>query len=98
MTTRYRYKFFRISFFIICVFLYFTVKVGAQPLNYTFTALTGTYTPLPSPNLIICCGADNFTSAPITIPFAGGFNFGCANYTEVVVTENGWFTFDPNCW
>lgn len=81
-----------ISIFLIVV----SCQLFSQTFNYTFTAVAGTYTANSSPTDVICCGMDNVATAPITLPFT--FKFACTDYTEIVITENGWFTFDPNCW
>lgn len=98
MLTQYRCRSFSMILFVICGFIFTGPKILAQPLNYTFTALSGTYTantPLPA-DIIACCNMDAFASAPIPLPFS--FKFACTTYNQVVITENGWFTFDPNCW
>jgi hypothetical protein len=83
---------------LICFFSLFIHVIRGQ-FNYTFTATTGTYSPNTSPTVLFCCGDDNVFAGPITLGLTPNFvfKFGCTNYTEVVITDNGMFTFDPTC-
>lgn len=83
--------------YTLCFFILYG-NIFSAPINYTFTAVAGAYTANVAPTAVpgFCCGNDNITSAPIPIGF--NFQFGCDTYTDFVVTENGWMTFDVNCW
>ncbi len=72
--------------------LSFTLLLCAYTLqgqfNYTFTALTGTYTANATPTVLLNSGVDDQLSASTPI----GFNFvmGCTTYTTFVASSNGW--------
>jgi len=59
---------------------------------YTFTAVGGAIAANASPTTIHTAGTDDAISAAINIGF--NFQYGCATYTQIKVSSNGWLTFD----
>jgi hypothetical protein len=84
---------------ILFLHIFFQHQLFAQ-FNYTFTAVAGSYSPNAIPvNQIFGPGDESIFAGPITLGSSPSFifKFGCVNYTEVVITENGMFTFDGTC-
>jgi hypothetical protein len=67
-------------------------KATAQVDAYTFTASTGTYTPLVGGTPVTSVLGDDVLSG--TIPLSFAFVFDGATYTDVKVSSNGWLTFN----
>jgi|SRR6185312_11534433 len=82
------------KFYIAFLFVLSGYLVSAQPINYTFTPLAGTYTALAAPTAIseIFWGADDELSAAYPIGF--NFKFGNITYTQFELSSNGWITFN----
>ncbi len=81
--------------YLICI-LFFAGRYLPAQINYTFAALSGTYTALSSPTAIpeIYWGADDEISGLYNIGFS--FQFGCTTYTQFKVSSNGWLTFNTS--
>ena len=80
--------------FLTClVFIHAPVSGQKQAALYTLTASSVTYTHVVGNPLPIGGGGGAFTS-PITIGFT--FVFEGFNYTQVRVSEDGYFTFNPS--
>ncbi len=59
--------------------------------SYTFSAVAGAYTANATPTTIHGASIDEAYS---TIPIGFTFNYQCTNYTNVVVSSNGWLSFN----
>jgi PKD repeat protein len=71
----------------------FTLFNFAQS-NYEFTALSGTFTPLTGATVIPEIQTDEAISAPIDIGF--NFLYNSVNYNQIVVSSNGFLSFNTN--
>jgi hypothetical protein len=72
------------------IILFFSAKLNAQ-MPYTFSALSGVYTPISGGTTVHAAGADESLSSGISLPFT--FNYNCVNYTQIKISSNGWMTF-----
>lgn len=71
------------------LFLIFSKLFGQMP--YNFTALSSGYTPISGGTTIHAAGADDVLSSAVNIGFT--FNYNCVNYTQILISSNGWLTF-----
>lgn len=84
----------------VFLFLILTALMGnvgwGQASSYTFSASSGTYSPLSSGaiNTSLTATVDDGISSAITLPFA--FNFAGTNYTQCYLSSNGWISFTYN--
>ena len=67
-------------------------QVNAQAGAYSFTALSGTFTPLVGGTSVAAIQVDDLMSAAITLPFT--FTFNGVGYTAVKASSNGILTFN----
>jgi len=73
---------------LFSLFMVFTMNVKAQVANYSFSAISGTYTPLVGGTASsLTATADDALSAAITLPFS--FKYNNISYTNVKVSSNG---------
>ncbi|MGZ3901520.1 MAG: hypothetical protein ACXVDC_14430, partial [Bacteroidia bacterium] len=77
-------KKFKIMFFLG---LMLSLSLNAQVINYSFTAVGGSWTANSSPTSIHGASVDDAISAAINIGFT--FTYGCTNYTQFKATSNG---------
>lgn len=81
---------------LISCFLFLTVCIQSQTLNYSFSTATVAYAANPlGSNTIMCCGADEALAGPNPIGFT--FKYACTTYTDFTVSDNGWLTFNSSC-
>lgn len=69
------------------VFVLMFVKVTSQTINYSFSAVAGTYTANSGATQIVAPGTDIGISSSTSIGFT--FQFGCRNYTTFQASANG---------
>jgi hypothetical protein len=72
--------------FFICSF------ASKAQLNYTFSALSGTYSALSGASSLHGANVDDALSAATAIGFT--FSYGGTNYTQFKASTNGWITFN----
>lgn len=70
------------------------VSLTAQVSSYQFNAVSGTYTPLVGGVDVDIIEADDTYSSSISLPFT--FTFNGTGYTSVIVSSNGWMSFNPS--
>src|ERR1700740_1100411 len=90
----------RINKLFLCAgFLFYLNLCRSQVISYNFGTVTATYayntgTAVAAfPELPI--GIDDAITNPFTLPFT--FQYGCAPKTQIIVSSNGWLTFNAGC-
>ncbi|MBK9105729.1 MAG: proprotein convertase P-domain-containing protein [Saprospiraceae bacterium] len=68
-----------------------TESLQAQVANYSFTASSGTYTPLVAPTNVFPSGWDD--NGAVSVPLGFTFTFNSVPYTTAFVHPNGYITF-----
>lgn len=76
----------------LCIALLSVMQMNAQVSSYSFTATTGTYTPLVGGTAVTAIQVDDALSAAITLPFT--FTFNGTVYSAIKVSSNGFMTFN----
>ncbi|MCX8081706.1 MAG: hypothetical protein N3F09_10775, partial [Bacteroidia bacterium] len=76
---------------LFLLFLIIHLQRFYAQMPYTFSALSGAYTPLAGATTVHASGVDESLSAAINIGFT--FQYNCVNYTQVKISSNGWMTF-----
>lgn len=78
---------------VLLIILFFCCVFETKGISYLFSASSGAFTPNASPTTIHAAGVDDAYSAAINIGFSFPFG-GCTttNYTQVIVSSNGWMT------
>ncbi|MDQ3046460.1 MAG: hypothetical protein M3R27_02855 [Bacteroidota bacterium] len=84
-----------LSRLLICITFFISLQAKAQ-INYTFTAVAGTYTANASPTVLYGENVD-FGMSPLTnIGFT--FNFGGTNYTQFAAGPDGYISLSSAAW
>ncbi|PKP01527.1 MAG: hypothetical protein CVU11_14900 [Bacteroidetes bacterium HGW-Bacteroidetes-6] len=78
--------------FTFLLILAFTINSQAQ-LNYTFSSTSGSWAGI-SGTTIHSSGTDDAVSSAINIGFS--FPYNCQTYSQVVVSSNGWLSFNSS--
>jgi len=79
----------------LCLFYVFLFAAhNGQAQGYTFTASSGTFTPLTGATTISSIQGDDVLSASVPIGFS--FNYFGTAYTALKVSSNGFVSFDPS--
>ncbi len=76
---------------LLCATLLNSISVFGQ-INFTVTALAGTYTANAAPTVLHAAGVDDAISASTPIGFT--FQYDCVNYTNFKASSNGWLTLN----
>ena len=78
----------------LIVLLLFALNSQSQSISsYTFSALSGTFTPLTSGTTRTITGGSLDDGYYGNIPLGFVFNYGGSNYTSVAACTNGWISF-----
>jgi hypothetical protein len=89
-------RIFTLLFFIVLLFS----RANAQPPNYAFKAVNGTFTPLTGGTAVVLTynAATNYddgiTTPANAIPIGFTFNYNGTNYTSIKPCANGWASFN----
>jgi len=88
-------RIFTLLFFIVLMFS----KANAQPPNYAFQAVSGTFTPLTGGTAVVLTynaaanNDDGITTPANAVPIGFTFNYNGTNYTSIKPCANGWASF-----
>lgn len=89
-----------INKFVLCAGFFLLLNLcRSQVINYTFGTVTATYAYNAGPTMTVFPelpgGIDDAFTNPFTLPFT--FQYGCSNKTQIIVSSNGWLTFNMGC-
>ena len=83
---------------LLCAGLLFCFNLcRSQVISYNFGTVTATYAYNATPTVFpeLPGGIDDALTNPFTLPFP--FQYGCASKTQIIVSSNGWLTFNAGC-
>ena len=83
--------------FLCAGFFFYLNCYRSQVITYNFGTVTATYAYNSTPTVFpeLPPGIDDAITNPFTLPFT--FQYGCVSKTQIIVSSNGWLTFNAGC-